>query len=272
MGRSLTIIVMVCAIATSALAADIQWFGGAAPDRSWANAANWNSNVPPGGPVPTGVDKAKINYVWANQGPIVNTSGAAANEIFVSEDRDLTTVGPQSLTVATGGVLTANGQVILGYYGADSRAGLPANEGSLIISGGTANLMSHLFVGFGGIGHLEVDSGDLNVSGNFGLGFNGGSATVELNGGVLNTEQFNFSNASSYNFDITGGQWVENHFWVNEINALVTAGKITAYGGAGTVNVTWDPILQQTHVTATIPEPVSICLVGLGALLLRRRS
>ena len=43
-------------------------------------------------------------------------------------------------------------------------------------------------------------------------------------------------------------------------------------GGLGTVNVTWDPVLEQTHVTATIPEPVSICLVGLGALLLRRRS
>jgi hypothetical protein len=274
MRRSLLLVVLVCAIATSALAADLQWFGGATPDRSWNNAANWNSNLIPPGPVPTGVDKAKINYVWANPGPIVNASGAAANEIFISEDRDLGTVGEQSLTVATNGILTANGQVILGYYGADSRAGLPANEGRLIIAGGTANLMSHLFVGFGGIGHLEVDSGTLNVSGMFAPGWNGGSGTINLNGGLLHTTQWwgGVPTNPTYTFDITGGQWIEDNYWVPQIQALADAGKITGYGGAGTVNVTWDPVLQQTHVTATIPEPVSICLVGLGALLLRRRS
>jgi hypothetical protein len=269
MRRSLAIIVMVCAIAASAMAAEPQWFGGA-HDRDWSNGANWGPTGQPA--APTAIDNTKINFVWANPGPIISTPGAVSNEIKVSEDRDLTTASEQSLTVATGGTLTANGQVILGYNGADPRGGLPANEGRLIIAGGTANLLGHLFVGLSGTGHLQVDSGNINVAGMFGLGWTGGTGTVNLNGGVLHTEQYNFTNAASYSFDITGGEWVENHFWVNEITALVTAGKITGYGGLGTVNVTWDPVLQQTHVTATIPEPVSICLLGLGALLLRRRS
>lgn len=271
MMKKLSYLLLVCFAASSVLGADLQWFGGA-HDRDWANTANWG---PSGGPIPTGADKAKLNFVWANPGPIISAPGAIANEIFISEDRDAGTIGEQSLTVATGGELTANGQVLLGYYGPDSRAQppLPANEGRLIMAGGTANLLSHLFVGFSGNGHLEVDGGTLNVlSGMFGLGWNMGTATVDLNGGVLHTEQWNFNNAKSYTFNITGGEWIQNHFWKNEIQALVDAGKITAYGGAGIVNVTWDPVLEQTHVTATIPEPFTMALLSIGALLIRKRA
>ena len=270
--KKLLFTVLVFVVCTNSWAAEMQWFGGA-PDRDWFNTANWG---PAGGPIPTGVDKAKLNYVWANPGPVISATGAIANEIFISEDRDTGTIGEQSLTIAAGGELTANGQVILGYFGPDSRAGLPANEGRLTIDGGTATLAtlgsSHLWVGFGGIGHLVVNSGLLEIKGNFGIGFNGGSGTVELNGGVLNTQQFNFNNASDYSFDIAGGEWIEKGFYVAEIEALVNAGKITGYGGNGEVVVTWDPVLEQTHVTAVIPEPITITLLGIGAFLIRRRS
>ena len=129
--RKLLFAVLVCAVATSAWAAELQWFGGA-HDRDWFNTGNWG---PEGGPIPTGADKAKLNYVWANPGPIIGAPGAIANEIFISEDRDLGTIGEQSLTVATGGVLSTNSQVLLGYFGADSRQGLPANEGIFIMDG-----------------------------------------------------------------------------------------------------------------------------------------
>lgn len=269
--KKFVLLTLVCVVTSSVFAVDVQWFGGA-HDRDWFNTANWG---PAGGPIPTGADKAKLNYVWANPGPVISAPGAISNEIFISEDRDPGTIGEQSLTVAAGGELTVNGQLLLGYYGPDSRAGLPANEGRLIIDGGTANLAtpgaSHLWVGFGGIGHLVVNSGLIDIKGNFGIGWNGGSGTVQLNGGILHTEQFNFNMASDYSFDIAGGEWIENHFWVNEIQALVNAGYITAYGGAGEVVITWDPVLEQTHVTA-IPEPISIALLGLGALLIRKRA
>ncbi|MGA2916659.1 MAG: hypothetical protein ABSE89_11600 [Sedimentisphaerales bacterium] len=289
MMKKLLFIMLVCAVATSAWAAEIQWFGGA-HDRDWFNAANWNSNLIPPGPVPTANDKAKLNYVWANPGPIISAPGAVAGEIFISEDRDLGTVGEQSLTVATGGVLNTGGgigyagQVILGYYGADDRIPLPANEGRLIMAGGTATIGpaggggGHLFVGFSGIGHLEVDAGLLTVTNMFGLGWNGGSGTVDISGGELNTEAWNFSNASSYSFNFSAlrtalgdGEWVQNHYWQVEIQALVDAGKITTTVPGAHVQVDWDPVLQQTHVYA-IPEPVSIVMLGLGALLLRKRS
>lgn len=271
--KLLIILLAVCAVNGYVWAADIQWFGGA-HDRDWFNADNWNSNLIPPGPVPAGIDKAKLNYVWANAGPIISAPGAIANEIFISEDRDLGTIGEQSLTVATGGTLSTNGQVILGYNGPDSRNGLPANEGRLIMQGGTATMGSHLFVGFSGIGHLEVNAGTLNIfNGMFAPGWNGGSGTIELNGGLLHTEQWwgSLPQSFDFEFDITEGEWIQNHYWVNEIQALVNAGLITGYGGAGTVVIEWDPVLEQTHVTAVIPEPVSIALFGLGALLLRKR-
>jgi len=277
MKNKLVILIALCVVSSSALAADIQWFGGA-HDRDWSNAANWNSNLTPPGPVPTGVDKAKLNFVWANPGPIVSTPGATANEIFISEDRDLGTIGQQTLTVVNGGVLTANGQVVLGYFGADGRAGLPANEGGIDMEGGTANLNSHLFVGFTGIGHLTVNGGLLNVAGMFGLGWNGGSATVDIAGGELFTEQWDFTHASNYTFnfsDIKRGnndaEWVQNHFWKNEIDALINAGKITTSVAGAHVVAQWDPILQQTHVFAVTPEPMTLALLGLGTLCLRRK-
>jgi hypothetical protein len=266
MGRSLLVAVLVCAMATSAWAVDVQWFG-AAHDRDWSNGANWGPTGQPA--APAAVDNVKLNFVWANPGPIISTPGAVANEIKVSEDRDLTTIGEQSLTVATGGNLTANGQVILGYFGADARAGLPANEGRLVINGGTANLMTHLFVGFGGIGHLEVDSGTLNVGGMFGVGWSGGHGDVILNGGLLHTAQYNLSPVSgTAHMTIDGGQWIEDGFYTSQIAALIAAGTITS--DVGTLQVTWDPVLQQTHVF--VPEPITITLLGLGALLIRKRS
>jgi hypothetical protein len=269
----LVVVLAIISVTASTFAADLQWFGGA-HDRDWANTANWGSA---GGPIPTGADKAKLNYVWANPGPVISAPGAIANEIFISEDRDLGTIGEQSLTVATGGVLTTNGQVILGYNGADGRAGLPANDGRLIMDGGTANLLSHLFVGFTGIGDLQIDSGTLNVSGMFGLGWNTGSGNVDISGGLLHTEQWDFTHASSYSFNFSElrtapgqGEWVQNHYWQPQLQALVDAGMITTTVAGAHVQVSWDPILEQTHVYA-VPEPVSIVLLGLGALCLRRK-
>jgi hypothetical protein len=270
MTRKLLLVALMSAIAaSSAFSAELQWFGGA-HDRDWFNQANWGAS---GGPIPTGVDKVKLNYVWANPGPIISAPGAVANEIFISEDRDLGTIGRQDLTVAEGGELTANGQVLLGYYGADSRAGFPANEGGLIMTGGVANLVGHLFVGFTGIGHLEVHGGTLNVGGMFGLGWNGGSGHVIIDGGVLHTEQWNFSPSAltTYTFEVNGGKWIQNHYWVNEIQALVDAGKITTSIPGAQVQVSWDPVLEQTIVT--VPEPITVGLLGLGALgLLRKKN
>jgi hypothetical protein len=56
--------------------------------------------------------------------------------------------------------------------------------------------------------------------------------------------------------DITGGTWIQKHFWWNKIRALVWNGKITGYDERKKVIVTWDPCgsdpnQDRTIVTAT---------------------
>jgi len=272
MSKKLLFVVLVCALATSALAAEIQWFGGA-HDRDWFNPVNWNAGA---GPVPTNLDKAKVNYVWANPGPIITTP-MAVGEIFISEDLDPGCIGEQSLTVATGGEVTTgsdggipySGHVNIGYFGPHPEIPHPGNNGRLIMDGGTMNITGHLWLGWGGVGHLNVNSGTLNVGTlanptMFGIGWNGGSGTINLDGGLLHTTQWwggvdqaHLDN-HNYTFDITHGTWEIHGWWENQLHQLVDNGWITGYGGAGTVNVAWDPVRELTVVTAitAIPDVV----------------
>ncbi len=277
---------VICSTSATAFALEPQWFGGA-HDRQWTNPDNWNSNLIPPGPVPGAADKAKINYVWANPGPIISTPGVRVGEIFISEDADPGCQGEQTLTIATGGELTTGsdggvpyaGQVNIGYF---APSVVPNHSGRLIMDGGTMNVSGHFWLGWAGIGHLNVNSGTLNVGTHaaptmFGIGWGGaeGFGTINLDGGLLHTTQWwggtGWLTTHNYTFDITHGTWEEHGYFVDEVQYLKDNGWITGYGDPEKVVITWDPVRELTVVTA-IPEPITLSLLGLGALLLRRRS
>jgi hypothetical protein len=256
-------VLCVLLIGGNCLAADQMWFG-AAHDRDWFNLNNWNADPGPAGPVPGPADKAKVDYVWANPGPIIADGDAHVNQLYVAESSG-GLPGAQTCTVDSGSI-EINLETVLGYGNTD--------DGSLIVNDGTVNCDQHLFVGFnpGSTGRLIINGGTVNVSQMFGLGWNGGAGIAELYGGLLHTEQWTFAAAGSTALmTIDGGEWIQNHFWVNEIQAQVDAGKIITTLPGYHIDVSWDPVLEQTHVKA-IPEPVSIVLFGLGALLLRKRT
>ncbi len=258
--KKLCVFLLVCAVATNVWAADVMWFGGGTtvvtpgvpPGRDWFNAENWNADPPPPGPVPGWTDKAKVDFVWNNPGPIIGAPGAIANEVFIAEGGP-SLPGYQELIVQSGADLTSNGQILLGYYNVD--------DGGLVCDGGTINANQHLFVGFMGDGTVTVNSGTINIGNMFGIAWAGGNGHVQLNGGILHTEQWNFTNSGgTASMDVAGGEWIQEHFWLPQIKALVNAGTIYTSLPGHTVEVTWDPVLEQTHVKAVCTACIEVAI------------
>ena len=263
---------VICSAAASTFAAEPQWFGGA-HDRAWTNADNWNSNLIPPGPVPGPADKAKVNGVWGNPGPIISTPGVRVGEIFISEGPiDL---APQTLTVGVGGEVTTGSDGGLPYAGQVNISYFAHNTGTLIMDGGTMTITQHLWLGWSGHGILRMNSGTLNTNQMLGIGWNGGTGYVHLDGGLLHSKQWwggtGWLGTHNYTFDITFGTWEIEGWWETELNQLKDDGWITGFGSSDNVVIAWDSVREITTVTAA-PEPVTLSLLGLGALLLRRRS
>jgi len=252
-------------IAGNARAAEPEWFGsldanGLGQSTNWFDAAMWRNPTA----VPTSSDKAKINLVWGNPGPVINAA-ADVNQLYVAESSGAL-AGAQTLEVTTGGVLGVNAEAVLGY-GTDD---VNDDDGTLLVTGtGIVNCKQHLFVGYDpcAIGRLHIVSGTVDVNQMFGLSWNGGDGFAQLDGGTLITEEFTFENVAGGTaaMDIAGGTWIQKHFWWDEIRALVWNGKITGYASSGgdrtNVIVTWDPNASDPNedriiVTAT-DDPIA---------------
>jgi hypothetical protein len=219
-----------------ASAADRNWTNTNG-NRLWTTAANWSGSV-----VPTSADKACIRSSTILDPIIQAGMTAVANQIVVGDFSST-----NDTLDMTGGTLTTSGTncwVILGY-GA-------ANKGTFTISGGTATLGDNFYVGFSGKGYLQMTGGTITVGLVFGIAQNTGSiADVNLYGGTINANG-TFNMTSGGGLDITTGTLIIN----GDVTTLVTTyknnGWITAYGGTGTVNISYNtPNVGKTTVTAT---------------------
>jgi hypothetical protein len=205
----------------------------------WSESANWTGNAVPG----TG-DKAVFNVAGAI--PCVINSPANVGQLVMGDG------GPGTLIVTNGGSL-ATGTIWTGL-GYNNQASLE------VYSGGTAVFNEHLWIGFEatGDGTLTMHGGTIRVMGMFGLGWNGGKGTAQIYGGTLNLSQWHPTDSikGTSKMDITRGQVVITGNVVSSIDSFVSAGKITAYGGASTIVSAFDATENKTTVTATKPPNV----------------
>jgi len=232
--KVLLLIAAMIVIAGNVWAADTMWIGRVGTN--WFDANNWDPCSVPGL-----ADKARINKYGSNPGPIIN-GVADVNQLYVAESN-----GAQTLQVNSG--LKVEMDTVLGDVNGD---------GKLWVTGGDVDCNQHLLVGNDpcATGRLQIDSGTVDVNQMFGLSWNGGKGYAQLNGGTLTTEQFAFENVAGgvADMNITGGKWIQKHFWWDKIRSLVWYGKIKGYGARANVVVTWVPDSNLTIITA-VTEP-----------------
>jgi len=225
-------IVLLLGLAGTAPAVDTDWNNNGG-DRLWSNAANWALGVP------TAADKAAIRA--SIPGPIIDSvTSAVATDVVLG---DWSSVG-DTLDI-TGGLLTTGGWFIISYQA--------ASDATLNVSGGVLTVGSHLDIGFYGTGHMNMIAGLITVNDAFGIGTKeGGSGEVFLDGGTISCAAFTMTSGSW--LDVSGGTLIVDGDATATINSYVGNGWITAYNGAGSLNVDYGGANPgKTTVTATLP-------------------
>lgn len=193
----------------------------------WNEKTNWTGFVAPGA-----VTKVIFNVPGAI--PCTVTNAAFADYVVMGDN------GPGgTLNIASGGSLTcgsANATII----------GNNSNAVMVVEAGGSVSLGNHLWVGFdpGADGTLIMNGGSVTVAGMFGLGFQGGKGTAQINGGTLNLslwDTFNSIQGASV-LDISGtGKVVINGDQSFSINGFISTGQITNH--TGTLKVDFNNIV-----------------------------
>lgn len=125
----------------------------------------------------------------------------------------------------------------------------------IVETGGMLDFAEHAWIGWDGNGTLILDGGEVNVAGMYGTAFEGqaGTGTTLLKKGTLNLAQIHESKS------IPDGSVMDIELGVLKINgdqtAVVTAyneaGKITAFGGEGTLEIT---VVEDVTTVIAIPE------------------
>lgn len=198
----------------------------------WSEAANWSdSNTP--------LDN-KVVFNVADAPESVLDTESTIKQLVMGDG------GPGgTLRIANGGTLTTTqGWSAIAW----------ANNATLIVeTGGTVNFAEHAWIGWDGDATVHLNGGTMNVAGMYGTAFEGGAgkAFVTVNGGALNLTGFDGAKSvpdSSF-INIKEGTITIQEDKTAEVNAYAEAGRITAYGGNGTLNVAFADGV--TTITAT---------------------
>src|SRR5882724_6992597 len=212
-------------------------------DGMWTTPGNWSGAL-----VPANGYKAYFN---AGAAPCVVSNTVGGCQISIGDG------GPGGVLIITNGGSLSAGDTTAGNNDnfAWTAIGYSSTGEMDIENGGSVTFNYHLWIGLtsGGVGTLNMNGGTASVQGAFGLGFSGGTGIVHMNGGTLTLSQWgaNSIQGSGSVLDIGGGRVVIAGNQVASVNSFVASGKITAYGGTGTVVYDYNGTTNTTTITAT---------------------
>jgi hypothetical protein len=242
----------------------------------WSDPSNWSgANVPSvADPVSGNPDKVHFNQNPASIVPCVIDNFAANLGALAIGDWG----GGGTVIITNGGSLLAGFSAPGGEW---TGIGFPQANCQLYIGTNcSAAFGSHLWVGNGtnndgtaNMGTVIVDGGTVSITnGQLGLGWNGTGGTnymVVTNGGKVILRNWDNStlgmpgNNSRGQLDIsTSGSVVIGGNASSFFPVLVASGQLTAYGGAGTVSWSYDPVSNTTTLASIPPVTASTPVIS----------
>jgi len=293
--KKLFILLLLLGVASSALADTVDWWdlytpapGQTSRDRDWFNPANWvwgtNTSPPPG--VPTAASEVRMHRTLGAPydltaiiatGSPYDASGNAFASVINIGGTGLSNGGLPlgQLTINSGSLTVGNG---LRVGGSSSSK----RSGELFVNGGIINAPSYLAVGYGPSaggtsGWMYMIAGDVNV-GTFDIGrVAGTNGYADISGGTIYANDFRMRPAGgtgtvSLNLSGTG------KIIINGDKTQVVEGPdndLLDWIDNGWINpeVLYDyDISNPGKTTLYVPEPATVCLLGIGALSLLRRK
>ena len=223
---------------------------------------------------------------WAGKG-IVEINGGMINADRLYTSFKATCPGGSSIMINSGGLLNISGWARLANFDAEPASGTLAD--SLTINGGSMTVAETLDIGYFGEASLSMSGGgSLNVTGDLTLGEKStATGTIDMSGGTISCANLVLGVAGEASISLIEGTIIADSLTMNaegvldiaggtlildgEITDITTYGNVLAYSETGLFNYNYDSIDNVTSITA-VPEPITVMLLGLGGLLMRRRS
>jgi hypothetical protein len=265
-------------------------------DRDWFNPNNWNDSSatqPVPQPIPTATTEVRTHasYACPYAYSAIIAAGSSYNPLELPAVASVINIGGNAQSYSAQlprGQLTINSGVLTVASLRVGGSSSSVRSGELYVNGGVINALgagNYLAVGYGpaaggNSGWMYMTAGTVNVA-TFDIGRVAGTNPIngyaDIDGGTINvTTDFRMrpaGGAGTVSLDMSGGAKI---IITDPTGAIAT--KIQGYIDNGWIKTNGVPWLNYGNVswdgtnTTIIPEPATLCLLGLGALSLIRRK